>query len=750
MDNARVQETKDGLFFYEQDIIMSKYQFNRDLQIDLVLKYEHPGFGIVFATDDEQGPMTANHRYLFHQGDNSFEVIERHMLTQGTGSVRANVLSPGPDVEVHLRFTYKNRKIRLYWVKTLEDKTEDILQLGNYYMTRKLPTYYVGFYSQAGNTIKDISFLQGEPDRWFHSIANVHGGRISFWDNGFKFEDCIHDAELEQRNILLKPGDYWFFYDKEPVNGIYDIEGFVYPTDISEAPPDNDASLKDKAAFDERWLEDKGKSLLDENNHFCLETDTSVLVSFKGMNGKVSNIFLTDTRQGSFVATRDEAVIQDGSYIEIDLTGLTAVSWEGRIFEVPEYTDLSKPRPYGLMVTETDRIPMIAVGVTLEEMYTYYYDVATSVLEVMLRTYDYSDTETDIIDRYRGSYHVTLKEEDNNKVKIFKNIRANMFNLTLYFEDGSSVNINHLTTYKVLLPDSILGPIIVTDKDNKSFDLSSSFREVVKDNQWQIDYFSTSALELKLRYRTAKALHNAGEFQVFGIPEGIDIHKGAVTIKDFADSYVEITDYEFDGNIVTILPEIRDDYAFIAVRYKKGEDYNYWFTVYEREVFDGTEDYLRLAKTVNESGKEVRIFGITGDYDERYLYRVPGTDTTLATSIDFCAEVWSLISSQLYTVDVEDNAVILSSQLAGKYDYYIVDYMKQNSYAINWIEVEGTQGRKTGKFLVEIASDEPVMLVHYEMDNDGISSTVIRTEIKADENKFIILKRQRGAFTDEV
>ena len=75
--------------------------------------------------------------------------------------------------------------------------------------------------------------------------------------------------------------------------------------------------------------------------------------------------------------------------------------------------------------------------------------------------------------------------------------------------------------------------------------------------------------------------------------------------------------------------------------------------------------------------------------------------------------------------------------------------MKQNSYVVNWIEVEDTQGRKTGKFLVEIASDEPIMLVHYEMDNDGISSTVIRTEIKADENKFIILKRQRGAFADE-
>ena len=547
----------------------------------------------------------------------------------------------------------------------------------------------------------------------------------------------------------MKPGDYWFFYDTEPVNGIYDIEGFIYPTEILELPPGNDAPLKDRAAFDERWLEDKGKSLLDKDSHFYLASETSVLASFKGMNGKVSNIFLTDTKQGSFVATRDKAIVQDGSYIEVDLTGLVAISWEGRIFEIPDYIDLSKPCPYGLMVTETDRIQLLALGVTLDEMYTYYYDVATSVVETMLRTYQYSDTETDIIDRYRGRYHVILTENDHNKVKIFKNIRANMFNLTLYFEDGSSVNINHLTTYPLLLPDTILGPIIVTDENNNSFDLSSSFREVVKDNQWQIDYFSSSALELKLKYRTAKALHGAGDFQVFGIPAGIDIHKGAITISDFADSYVEIQNYDFDGSVVTVPAAVRDDYGFIAVRYKKGEDYTYWFTVYEREVFDGAEDYLQLSKAVNESGKEVRVFGITGDYDERYLYRVPGTDTTLATSIDFCAEVWTLLSSQLFTVDSEDNTVTLSPQLTGKYDYYIVDYMKQNSYAVNWIEVEDAQGNKTPKFLVEIASDEPSMFVHYEMDEDGISSNIIRTEIKADENKFVILKRQRGAFTDE-
>ena len=38
------------------------------------------------------------------------------------------------------------------------------------------------------------------------------------------FEDCIHDAELEQKEIVLPPGTFWFDYQTSKVNDKYDIE----------------------------------------------------------------------------------------------------------------------------------------------------------------------------------------------------------------------------------------------------------------------------------------------------------------------------------------------------------------------------------------------------------------------------------------------------------------------------------------------------------------------------------------------
>ena len=54
LDNARVQVLNEGLYFYEKDVIMSKYLFSRDLRIDIRLGYQHSGFGVIIAEDEEK------------------------------------------------------------------------------------------------------------------------------------------------------------------------------------------------------------------------------------------------------------------------------------------------------------------------------------------------------------------------------------------------------------------------------------------------------------------------------------------------------------------------------------------------------------------------------------------------------------------------------------------------------------------------------------------------------------------------
>lgn len=748
MDNARVQVSNNGLYFYEKDIVMSKYKFSRDVKIDMVLGYQHSGFGVLISEDEDGGPMNSNHKYLFHLGTNQFSCFEKHLTQRTESSIRTNAVAPALDSEIKLRFHMRNKRVRMYLITQVGD-TEHETELGSHTILRKFTNYYIGFYSAAGNTLRDVTFMQGVPDRWHVSIANVHGGRISFWEDGFMFEDCIHDAELEQKEVSLSPGKYWFQYDTEEVNGKFDIQGFIYQSRVpapyrdaeldakySDAMPHTDddgkVHLRRRERFDETYLEDEGKDIiLNDKGMFEISYETKVVVSFKGMNGKVSHVCIKDEEKGEFVATEDTAIKTDGSWITVSLNGIIGLKWEGIIYDVPAYEDLTKKPPYGVIATDNTRVVLDSLLINLGEQYSYYFDVPTLTLESH-RTVD---------GNYQATKTVSLAPSDNNKIKLFMNVKAQMTNLILIMEDGTEINVNIQKTYKKFVPGYIVGPIIVTDENNSSFELSASYREVVRDDAFAISLFSKSALELKLPYHTSTMWY---PLQVYGIPKGATIDTSQDTIEKFASDYTLVNDayVKFSNDIVRIPAEIRDDYEYIAVRYQRADLFQYIFTTYEREVFDGHENMLSLENTLNESGQGVIVYGIpeNGGYNPEYLLRVPNRD--MGNAIDLCAVLYDMISPTLYEINTTESMIKMSSDLNDKYAYYIVDYMKKNSYSVNWVE-------EYKQYEVDISSDEPVMRIHYEMDENGNSSRKIRTVIKPNQNKFIILRRQKGLFLDE-
>lgn len=727
LDTARVQPVKDGVYFYESDIMMSSYLFSRELKIDIKLNYIRSGFGVVIAEDSPEEPK---HSYLYHLGTNNFTVFERHLLKQYEYSARTNVLSTGSDI--HLIFTFKKNKGRFYLISTDEDGTERTTLLGEHTVTRKINTYYVGIYSQAGNTVHDITFLQGVPDRWHCSIANVHGGRISFWKDGFMFENCIHDAELEQKELLLPAGTFWLDYQTSKVNGKYDIEGFVYESHIPDPPLDITDSHyeKDRADFDEHYLEDHGKMLVHNQGSFTLKEETSVIVSFKGTSGRIDYVCIKDNQYEDYLSTGNSGKRTDGSWLLVDLTGVIAFKWEGIIFAMPPYTDLSKPCPYAIMSSVNDIIRPEALSVDLNKEYSYYYDVNSFRLEAV-------ETETE---RFVGFKNLTLNAADNNMVKVFVNMKAQITNFILIMADGSEININMQRTYKTFVPGYIAGPIIVTDQDNNSFDLSGSFREVLDKDNYKIDMFLQSALELKLSYHTSTLWQN---LEVFGIPRGAVIDDTQTDISLFSNAYTKIDSslYSFNNDIIMIPSEIRDDYAYIAVRYQRGDKFSYLLTVYERELFDGTENSLQLSSDINESEQGITVYGIYQDsFKKEYFLRVPNKE--MPEVIDLCADKYDMISPTQYDIDVLTGTIFLHNDLMDRYEYFIVDYMKKDSYSVNW-------NNTAQQYEVDIASDHDIILIHYEMDSNGNSERTIRTDIKPDNSKFIILKRNKGAVFDE-
>ena len=749
-DNARVQVSKNGLYFYEQDIIMSKYLFSRDLKIDLNLIYQRSGFGIVLVEDTGRTPFESTHTYLFHCGTNTYHSSERHLGIQTDLSPRSNVLAPAIDEEVHLEFQYTAalHRMKLYMYIN-EDGVDRPMEIGSHIFNRKFKTYYIGFYSVAGNTIKDCTFLQGIPNHWDISIANVHGGRISFWDDGFQFEDCIHDAELEQNVVTLEPGKYYLTYDTAPINDKFDIECTIYDADISipkgevsvdEKASDALANLSDQESeyyrkrgrLDEKYLEDHGKNILKEDGTFELSHDTNIVVSFKGMNGAISNVGIKDNPFSEFVATGDTMKKTDGSWIEVDLTNVTNVRWEGIIYKVPEYTDFSLDCPYGIIATKETRVMLDALSIDLGEEYAYSYDVASSIL-----TSHVLSTQA-----YQGQEQIIVTADDYNRIKLFMNIKATINNLILTMEDGTEVNINVQKEFHAFVPGYIKGPIIVTDDSNVSFELSASYREVVKEDLYAIDYFPKNAIEMKLTYHTANinSVH-----EVYGISEGATINpKEQTDISKFTTNYTPIQGryVKLHNDILTMPAAVIDDYEYIAIKYQRADQFKYKFVTTERETFDGTENLLALEGTLNTSGQGVTIYGVTaeGNYQPQYLFRVPNAD--MEESIDLCADDYDIISSTLYTIDAEEGTIKLDKSLNDLYQVYIVDYTKQDSYAVNWNE-------EYEQYEVDVTSDKTVIRIHYEFDDNRRSSNKIRTEILSNENKFVILRRQKGVFLDE-
>ena len=746
--NARVSDTADGLYFYEKDVLISKYLFKGNIEIDITLKYEHSGFGVLILEENEGGPFESTHKYLFHLGTNRFKCVEKHITEESVESTRTNVLSTNLRKDTKLKFVMKNKKVTFYWVNTSEG-VEELKELGTHKIKRKFSRYYIGFYSQAYNTIRDISFLQGIPNNWHTSIRNVHGGRISFDENSFIFENHIHDAEIEQRNLTLPKGEYWFSYKKELIDGKNDITGYIYPAVVPNfsAKPEIDKKLnkapvnisrkeqeyelyKDK--YEHRNFHDEEKNILDENGHFELTRETELVVSFKGTQGKISDISLRDTENGEFIPTGDEAIVIDGSWITVDLTNLTSVRWEGVIYDNPPYEDKTVECPYGLIATTKTKVTRESVMVELNKWYDYLFTVESRELKVSIPdTASYATKTINIIDK------------DRNKIRIFFNVKAEMMNLILTFIDGSEINVNIQKTYKKAVPGYIEGPIIVTNKFNESFNLSGCYREVLQEDKFILDTFESHLEEMRLTHQCTNILN---PIRVYGLNKSvvIDNSPGASSnINDYTSDYAEIPlrNYKLRNGIIIVDKAIRNDYAYIAVKYQSVENFNYIFTTYHRELFYGEEEALELEEPLNESGQGITVYGIPpeANFIKDYFLRVPNED--MPESIDLCTDLYEMISPVYYTVDIEEGIIKLSKDYKDKFKYYIVNYMMNNSYAVNWDE-------KYQQYEVTISTDEPVIKVHYEMDEDGISSKVIKTDIKTDESKFIILRRRKGEFTE--
>lgn len=710
--NSRVERIQEGIRFYEPDILCCSYLFESDLIIDMKIDYVASGFGIVMAKDNGHSFREADDVYLFRVGTNDFSIIRKHLLEQNTLITNSCVLSPSYDNKnIHLKFSFEDNVVSLDWLIFTLSGTEETFNLGKLKLTDSINRYKIGFYSSAGNIIRKTTFLSGVPEHWRTSIKNVRGGRMAFFIDGFRIENCEYDAEIEQQDILLEPGTYYVSYDTETVNNEFDIECIVFPTNTE---------------YIEANFEDLNKNLLQKDGSLVVTEDIpSVNIKFKGTNGIIKNIILKDDPDSEFIETEGEVVSIPGSWMTIFLDDLTEVRWRGTINTVPQYTDLTKPCPYAVIETVNHRTTLEEVNISLKKEYGYVYKVEDNSL--LIGDTDYS--------QFHKNLKIELTKEDNNQINVFRNLNGYIYELIITKKDGTQIDILHQKTYKKYVPADINSPIIVTDeKLENSFDLSASYREIVS-SKTKISLYPT-------RYTISIVqdvpFSNLADYKVYAIPKEATINFDATSIDEYASSYIELTSKQYsisDNNVIILDDNIIQTYKYVAVEYISIEDFTYYFTNYEREVFDDVQAVILLEKDILKTSDNIIVYVIPKDANikSEFLYRVPSIQ--LINSIDYYADRYDILEGSSYEIDYDNREIKIEDSTRNSYQAFVVDYLKNDSYAINYIE-------EYNQYEVDIATSLDMVYVNYNMREDGNIYEYKTTAIRPDSNKYVLLRKE--------
>lgn len=448
-------------------------------------------------------------------------------------------------------FTFNAPCLDMEFCARLEDDVISLIVNNTFLGKTKLPVpftdYSLGYYSQRGNTIKTIALSTETPYAWDLSIDSMQGSRISFDKNTVFLEGTNAAIEFLQ-TLELEEGRYYLKYDSYG-----DITPVVYLTRTAQIFDDHKNLLKD--------------------NSFELLSDDRIILKFKGTSGAVKNIQITDEPDNAYVATSHTTGVQSSSSITLTTKQLKRLDCIFQFNKKIEKAYLFK-----------DEYTSYAMPELLPGTYTLLIkDQKVSLLQ----------GSKIVFEKYFTGYTLTLFINTDSVIKEF-------MITSIDYQKFDWLKQQEYTEYIENLIDT---PILVTDTDNKVYDLSSSFR-VVDDNyvftNIEREYFKPITC-CKLYY-PIKSI--AG---VYGIPKGIILNKDTLyngtreNIHDltaYASYYDELNyfeDYTFDEHYNQLILNKASDYQEIIIDYLKAESYsiNFIHEIYAYEV-KMTENNYRI------------------------------------------------------------------------------------------------------------------------------------------------------------
>lgn len=714
-------EIDHGTKFIEKDVILFDYSYTGDIvfQVDAVL--ETSGFGFVIQEDTVSDVQTSDNIVLITIGnDNSYKVILKNNGEQTTAidhfiDAAVNVYGNGLTT---LFFKKHNATLSVYKGIRQEDGSYQEIKLFSYTMQYDMDHYLIGIYSNAGNTVAFASVKTEAPTNWISNVINAGGGRIQWIRNGFTIEEAEYDIEVEAEDIPMKPGTYWIGYETDNP----DMKAYVYHGERKHT-----ATKRLRADIIET-MDDEIKNLLQEDGSFTLESDSAINIKFKAKWGTVTNICLKNDKFAEFVETGYGITTRPRSQLKFDLNLIDKIHIKATILSLPTQ-DSGEARDYYIFrrgEDETAVTGMIHVG----QEQTYDFTTADGLLKV------------------NGSNFKYFRSEDP-ELTAFNNVTANITEFIITLANGEVIDILLQKTFKYSVPSTITSPILVVDSNNEPLDLSSSYRLLAK-KETKLELFNAQN-PIKLSYDTDISYP---DIHVYGIPktriteEGelrVNIHKDTTTIQEMADHYKEIAYTIIPEDIlkrtIKIPYEIREKYQYIAVSYQAITDHRYYFTNWERELFNlKEEDRIYLEHAPLDPTADIIVYGIEDEtlFNQDLLYDV--NDISMETSIDLSAYTYDILDPDDYTVNAL-NKVVIGTNLLKKYRYLVIDYLKAESYAVNETD---------DNYELDIASADTQFQIMYD-STDGFTTesyrvlTIDKLLQKADEyaietSDFVVLE----------
>ena len=610
--NGRIEQ-KDGMHFYENDVVMLDYIYDGDLIINIELEYNFSGFALILSSYNENLKVSdePTQSYIFKIGSYDFAVYKKEFREQKRIAFSSSHIIP--DKKSHyIRF----RKTGYYMYMYEIVNNQDVL-IGYHNLKTTFGKFYLGLYSNKGNTITSMEILDNRPQFWFTNIQNTNGGRASFATNTFKVENAEHDIEVEQEKIFLNAGTYYLSYDAVPVNDNLDEKAFVFDSreDKIHAP--------EKTFLEPIDVHLPSMSEYAKNYKLKVPEDMNVNILFQVNSGQIKNIAIKDDYRESYISTDEHGTTKDGSYILVHLDGLIKVEWSGTIEMIPEYL-LTEAPPYSVYEYSLFKYTIEMAGIKVGTYYNYTF------------TYDSGLWQMKITDETNNNiFYCEYFPSSDNLLTVFKNIYGFIDRFIITYENGTEIDVLHQRTMKKYVPISIKSPILVTDGEGNPFDLSASFRKTDNDKyvftNWEREIFgpvSKLLLNSKVNGNTNIILYGLYEETDFEKLYNVKDNTMITSIEKITTKYDSITAdfYEIiDDQMLVLAQEIQDkEYAGYIVDYLKADSYAINVTEdktqYEVDI-SSYQDVIYLMYDMTENGqiREYKSIDRFLPQDDRYI-----------------------------------------------------------------------------------------------------------------------------------